>query len=496
MGNARTYFKDYVDTIKGFNDFHNEVINMPRPDFENMGLQILRVIASYLLLIENSVSSYGNNYKEMMGLISDELKKGHYPLIRDISFENKYFNFLDLDRHYDNEGRMFRHYMGLASFWGMIYSISRQKKKIKFDVCNDFVLIEENKINDFARNLGLNVDIKTNDFIQNLSGIASIKLNANYHPTLAILKYMNEIGRDATDFELSVLLGRIDKVQDEQIIIKRALEIGKKFISRTRLGQQQEFFKMMGWFDKDTEIMFSYASSQQPWFKFQTYFLFLKDFGLVTYNSVTGSYALTEDAKGLLGTLPASVLDLNKLLAKLDLSSGNTSDATMKDILIKTNLDTLKELVSNESLIKEINKYSLQHPNISKDGKKQRNQFIAELARIRENYKCQAGTETFERPDGRNYVEAHHIIEFAKGGPDILENLLALGPTPHTQIHRGSDKARRDMYTHLMSRGAITYKLFKTMIEEYHCLTEDHLEFLVINQLISTQQKSELLTLM
>ena len=48
MGNARTYFKDYVDTIKGFNDFHNEVINMPRPDFENMGLQILRVIASLL----------------------------------------------------------------------------------------------------------------------------------------------------------------------------------------------------------------------------------------------------------------------------------------------------------------------------------------------------------------------------------------------------------------------------------------------------------------
>lgn len=496
MGNARTYFKDYTDTAQGFQKFHNEVINMPRPDFENIGLQILRVVASYLLLIQDKVSIFGNNYKEIMQLISDELKSHHYPKIRNVEFEDKYFDFVDLDYHYDNEGRMFRHYMGLASFWGMIHSISRQKKQIKFEVCNDFVSVDENKINDFTRNLSLNVDIKTNDFIQNLSGVACIKPDANYHPTLSILKYMKEIDRDVTDFELAVLLGRIDKLQNEQIIIQRALDIGRQFVSRTRQGQQQEFFRNMGWFDKETNVMFSYAASQQPWFKFQTYFLFLEDFGLVTYNRVTESYALTEDAKELLGTLPASVLDLNKLLAKLDLSSGSTSDATMKDILIKTNMDTLKELVSNESLIKAINKYSLEHPCVNKDGKKQRNQFIAELARIRENYHCQAGTATFERPDGRNYVEAHHIIEFSKGGPDVLENLLALGPTPHSQIHRGSDKARQDMYTHLMSRGAITYKLFKTMMEEYHCLTEDHLDFLVINHLISEQQKVELRALM
>ena len=158
-------------------------------------------------------------------------------------------------------------------------------------------------------------------------------------------------------------------------------------------------------------------------------------------------------------------------------------------------MNILTSLIKDSTLLKKINLYSLNNPNIGKDGKKQRNQFIAELARIRENYTCQAGTDTFERPDGRNYVEAHHIIEFSKGGPDILENLLALGPTPHTQIHRGSDNARRNMYTHLMSKGAINFNLFRTMIEDYHCLKEEHLDFLVINHLISTQQKSELLAL-
>lgn len=263
MGNARTYFKDYVDTRQGFDEFHNEIINMPRPDFKSMGLQILRVIASYLLLLENKTSIEGNNYKEMMGLINRELSKKHYPLIRNIAFENKYFNFMNLEAHYESgEGRMFRHYMGLASFWGMIYSISRQKKQIKFDVCKDFVSVSEYKINDFARNLGLSVDIKTNDFIQNLNGIKRIRSDANYHPTLAILKYMNEIGRDATDFELSVLLGRIDKVQNEQVIIQRALDIGKKFASRTRQGQQQEFFKMMGW--QENSNLFRYRTCQEP----------------------------------------------------------------------------------------------------------------------------------------------------------------------------------------------------------------------------------------
>lgn len=190
--------------------------------------------------------------------------------------------------------------------------------------------------------------------------------------------------------------------------------------------------------------------------------------------------------------MPAAVIDLNKLINKLDLDGGNVSDATMKDILIKANMNTLQALLADRNLVKTINKFVLDNPIIKK-GVRVRNQFIAELARIRENYQCQAGTTTFERQDGRNYVEAHHIIEFSKGGPDVLENLLALGPTPHTQLHRGSERAIRDMYIDLMGRGAIRLELFENMIDNYNCLTEGHLDFLYTKGIISSQQKVDLM---
>ena len=52
-GTIQSYFRQYRGTKEGFVAFHNEVINMPRPDFQNMGLKILQTLASYLLLIEH-----------------------------------------------------------------------------------------------------------------------------------------------------------------------------------------------------------------------------------------------------------------------------------------------------------------------------------------------------------------------------------------------------------------------------------------------------------
>ena len=72
MGNARTYYKEYVDTKQGLDSFHNEVINVPRPSFEGIGLEILQQVASYLLLIEGKtfdnvdfVSIYPSNKKAL-----------------------------------------------------------------------------------------------------------------------------------------------------------------------------------------------------------------------------------------------------------------------------------------------------------------------------------------------------------------------------------------------------------------------------------------------
>ncbi len=495
-GRIETYFRQYRCSEEQFIVFHNEVINMPRPDFQNIGLEIIQHLAHYLLLAEDRVDNVeGNNYKQIMEFIHDELIRGHYPVLRDAILERSYFVFDNLDQHYSQtiQGRMFRHCMGLCSFWGLIKSITSHNKVINFDVCRDIISLLPEYVTDYVRNLGLSVDIQTNDFLRQLRGIAPIRPNSNYHPTLAILRYMKELNRPVTDFEISVLLGRIDELQDDALVLRRAVDIGNSFISRTREGQRQEFFRAMGWIKEDGTL-FTYKSSQQPWFKFHTYLLFLEDFGFIRRNNTTQLYSITQEALTLLGDIPANVLDLNRLLAQLDLEDGSLSSRTMKDILLRANMDALRGLVSNAELLKRFNHYSLEHP-IEHQGKRCRNQFIAELARIRENYMCQAGSVTFERPDGRNYVEAHHIIEFSKGGPDILENLLVLGPTPHAQIHRGSESARQDAYTHLMSRGALNFELFKIMVKEYHALTPEHLDFLQERRIISNAQKQELLTL-
>lgn len=493
-GSIETYFRQYRNTRAGFEQFHNEVINMPRPDFQNMGLEILQCLASYLLLLEGKTRTTGNNYKEIMGLIREELAVGHFPAHRNIELERVYFVFEDLEQHYEQVGRMFRHYMGLCAFWGLISSISRQNKKVQFSHCTDFITVERSHLTDFIRNLGLSVNIRTNDFIKHLQGIPTIQTDADFQPTVAILKYMQEIQRPVSDFEISVLLGRIDALQRNDLILQRALDVGRSFSVSTREGQQQEFFRAMNWVNEDGSL-FSYTSSQEPWFKFRTYLLFLKDFGLITQNIQTGLYSATSEGLSLLSDIPANVLDLNRLIAKLETEDSDMSARTIKDLLLRINMDTLQHLVSDEQLIKKFNQYSLTHPIIHR-GKKIRNQFIAELARIRERYLCQAGSVTFERPDGRNYVEAHHIIEFSKGGPDILENLLVLGPTPHAQIHRGSETAKADMYTHLMSRGAIRFELFKKMVVEYNALSSQHLDLLLSNHLISASQKNELMNLL
>lgn len=489
-GTPRTYYKDFVDTAKGFSTFHNQVINMPRDAFDGTDLLKLQVLASYLLLIQDTVNTEGNDYKQIMNLIADAIPGNRDKIkYQDAELERKYFTFTDINTHYDDQGRMFRHLMGYCSFWGMIKSLTRNNKTIDFSRCKDFVELQSDQVIVFTSNISLSINIKDNDFINNLRGV-DIKSGANYRPTLGILKYLNEIGREASDFELSILLGRVNGLQDEGLIIQRALEIGRWFSATNRNGQQQEFFREMGWVD-DQGNLFTYSSSQQPWFKFQTYLIFLSAFGLIQRNNATGNYSLTESARELLGDLPASVIDLNKIINKLDLDRGSISDTTMKDVLVKANIDALRALVADQELIRKINKFVLANPIIKK-GVRVRNQFIAELARIRENYQCQAGTITFERQDGRNYVEAHHIIEFSKNGPDILENLLALGPTPHTQLHRGSERAKRDMYIDLISRGAIRLGLFESMIDEYNCLDSSHLDFLHTKGIISNQQKVQL----
>jgi len=60
--------------------------------------------------------------------------------------------------------------------------------------------------------------------------------------------------------------------------------------------------------------------------------------------------------------------------------------------------------------------------------------FVIKRAKGRCEY---CGRTGFELPDGRCYVEAHHVIGLAKNGPDTVTNVIALCPEHHREAHFG-----------------------------------------------------------
>ena len=43
----------------------------------------------------------------------------------------------------------------------------------------------------------------------------------------------------------------------------------------------------------------------------------------------------------------------------------------------------------------------------------------------------------FNKPTGEPFLEVHHVIGLAEGGPDIVENAVALCPNCHREAHHG-----------------------------------------------------------
>jgi hypothetical protein len=73
----------------------------------------------------------------------------------------------------------------------------------------------------------------------------------------------------------------------------------------------------------------------------------------------------------------------------------------------------------------------------------ERNYKLVGLTKRRANYRCEVKgcvVELFVKPDGYRYVEVHHLIMMAKGGPDTLENMVCLCPNHHRELHYGQHK--------------------------------------------------------
>ncbi|WNY24315.1 hypothetical protein MmiHf6_16460 [Methanimicrococcus hongohii] len=489
------YYSEYMNTQEGFDKFHNEVINMPRDHFSDMNLNKIQSLSAYLLLTENKINS-GFNYKELMFCIHsilpelDTLK----PVFRDFDMEKRYFDFSDSDinDHYNKEGRMFRHLMFLSEFFGMIYE-SNGFKCINYNKCREYYTTERALLIPVIRNNLILMNINTNSFFKSLKSI-DVSADADYRPAYLILKYMSEINRSVTKFELSILFGRIDSLQKDSEILGRALNIGRTLPS-SEGDQKSFFFKKMGW-EREGRL-FAYRSSQSPTFKFKSFILYLDCFGLIEYNQTLDIYNLTDYSKKILDDdISYLVADLENLLSIIDNYSGGNNE--LNDLILhQRNPELLKLAQDNPDFEMKMNLRSINNPMVDSGGKRRRNRLIAELAKIKAQYMCQyLQKHIFKMSDGRHYCEAHHIIEFStENGPDITLNLLVLGPEAHMLLHHACKDEKDEVYLQLVKNNILNFDRFKDMIVVYRCLTLDHIEILHHKKIITNKEKEELIRL-
>lgn len=83
-----------------------------------------------------------------------------------------------------------------------------------------------------------------------------------------------------------------------------------------------------------------------------------------------------------------------------------------------------------------------------------RNAYVVMAAILRSNWKCETPgckNDLFLRDDNKPYLEVHHIYPLGEGGDDTYENVAALCPHCHRELHFGKARAKRqaDLAAHV-----------------------------------------------
>lgn len=73
---------------------------------------------------------------------------------------------------------------------------------------------------------------------------------------------------------------------------------------------------------------------------------------------------------------------------------------------------------------------------------RERNPFVSEYTKMRADGKCDLCEKEspFKDKKGKPYLEEHHVIMLANGGPDQIYNTVALCPNCHKKMHILKDK--------------------------------------------------------
>lgn len=491
-------YSHYKGNYEKFCEFNVKVLNMPRHAFEDMNISFVKALANILQNIELKENKEFENkdlyYSVHMYLLQNREVEAH-PYIENL-FDFSLFTKEQTDVHYDEkEGRKFRHLVEVMKLWGLVEKVQTSDKMfINENICKEFSTIDDKTL-EILRTKLVAMDIEDNSFFQSLKNIKDIiALKGqifSYKPAINILRYIKEINRPVSQFEISNLLGIIlPEYGDSEQLFNNAINIGKQLPSN--LTEQQEwFFEFMDWKNEEGQL-YRYKASQAPHFKFNGFILFMEDLNLIK-KLKDNSIILTEYSEKLLGeNIPIEVAELERYINIAEQSYSDKELAQLIVYNIKPSL--LKYAAQNENFIYAMNIRSINNPKFDRKGKKVRNKLIAELAKVKAGYNCQISKEpTFRDEKGKNYVESHHIIEFnGEDGPDIVDNLLVISPFYHSLLHHACKEEIVNLYDHIRKNNIINIDLFKHMADKYHCIEEKHLKALLQKNLISNIEYKEL----
>lgn len=490
-------YESYKNTRENFCEFNKRVINMPRHQFGMMNIEFIRNLA---LLLENihAESNYKLSIINLYVLVHGYLRDNKPEYV-----DNFIYNLFDLTstdpknyyRSNDGKARNFRHLAQIMEFWGLLEDDASPEieNRINYSVCREFQLIDDNELESLRSKL-LAVDIIDNPMFMKLDNISKKISDGSifsYKPAISILRYMKELNRPVTKFEISNLLAVItNDYTSSDDLLNDAISLGKLMPNNAE-EQEEWFFEYMNWYDDDGN-RFRYAASQEPHFKFTSFLLFMCDLELIS-KDIDNNFLLTELSIHILEEdIPAEIIELERYI---DLAENAHADSELANLIIYNIKPSLLKFASrNDAFIEAMNKRSLAHPTIIR-GKKTRNKLIAELAKVRAEYTDQVDNQkTFKDNKGNNYVEAHHIIEFNnENGPDIVDNLLILSPLYHSLIHHGCPEEVTQLYLHLRMNNVITIDKFKNMHDKYHCLNDYHIKCLFDKKMITSIEYRDLI---
>lgn len=491
-------YDKYKNDYEKFCYFNTLVLNMPRHQFGTMNIKFAKDLA---ILLDEIKPDENRKLRiiDLYVLIHYFIQNSN-PRISNFIYELFDFNLVkkqEIKKFYNTKAgkaRDFRHLVMIMRLWGMLENDKLTVNKINHEVCQEFLALDINEQEGLRAKL-IGMDVIDNPMFVTLDVIKDrIKDNTifSYKPATFILRYMKELGRPVSQFEISNLLGVIvPECNNANELFDNALLIGKQMPNNIK-EHQKWFFGYMNWIYEDGS-QFRYTSSQAPHFKFKSFLLFMENLNLIK-RLENGSFVLTVDSQRILAEeIPIEVAELEKYI---NIAEQSYSDKDLADLIIyNIKPSLLKYAAQNEEFIKTMNLRAINKPKFDKKGKKIRNRLIAELAKVKANYTCQISKKpTFKDEKGNNYVESHHLIEInGEDGPDIIDNLLVISPFYHSMLHHACSEEITELYNHIRKNNIVTIDLFKKMIDNYHCLEEKHIQFLFQKKLISKIEYEELI---